>query len=71
MVLAHPQLSVNDVSINGEDLEGVYVMLYFESWMVLVVIYVSVSGKDKWNIHISKAILAPPDILWTPSPSHI
>jgi hypothetical protein len=33
MILAHPQLSVNDVSINGEDLEGVYVMLYFESWI--------------------------------------
>ena len=47
MLPAHPRLCVNDVSINGEDLEGVYVMLYFESWMVLVVIYVSVSGKDK------------------------
>ena len=47
MLPAHPRLCVNDVSINGEDLEGVYVMLCFESWMVLVVIYVSVSGKDK------------------------
>ena len=41
MVLSHPQICINDVPINGEDLEGVYVMLYFESWMVLVVIYVS------------------------------
>ena len=46
MLPTHPQLCVNDVSINGEDLEGVYVMLYFESWMVLVVIYVSVSFGD-------------------------
>jgi len=47
MVLAHPQLCVNGVSINGEDLEGVDVILYFESWMVMFVTYVSVSGKDK------------------------
>jgi hypothetical protein len=33
MVLIHPQVCINDVSINGEDLEGVYVMLYFESWI--------------------------------------
>jgi hypothetical protein len=37
MVLIHPQVCINDVSINGEDLEGVYVMLYFESWIVLFV----------------------------------
>jgi hypothetical protein len=43
MVLIHPQVCINNVSINGEDLEGVNVMLYLESWIVLFVIYISVS----------------------------